>query len=69
MAHPQPTDIGLIVAIVGSSLGFIVVTISMFLWIRTEANADRRHFNDIQEKDRRDILRMEKHIEKMLRRK
>lgn len=35
-------DVGLIIAIVGTGFGIIAVTIALFLWNRTEANADRR---------------------------
>jgi hypothetical protein len=34
--------LGLIIAIVGSSIGLGAAVVSMFFWIRTEANADRR---------------------------
>jgi len=40
------TDIGLIIAIVGSAVGIIAITvgstIALFLWNRAEASADRR---------------------------
>lgn len=35
-------DLGIIIAIVGSSIGIIGVTIALMLWVRGEANADRR---------------------------
>ena len=37
-------NLGLIIAIVGSSLSIIMVILAMFLWLRSEANSDRRAF-------------------------
>lgn len=34
--------LGLIIAIVGSAVAIIAVTLMLMLWIRSEANADRR---------------------------
>lgn len=35
-------DLGIIIAIVGSAMGIIAVTLTLMLWVRGEANADRR---------------------------
>jgi len=35
-------DLGIIIAIVGSSFAIVGVMIALFLWTRGEANADRR---------------------------
>jgi hypothetical protein len=35
-------DLGIIIAIVGSMLAIVGVMISLMLWVRSEANADRR---------------------------
>ena len=37
-------DTGIIVAIISTSLASIAVTISLFLWLHSEANGDRRDF-------------------------
>lgn len=57
------TDPSLIIAIVGSAFGIIAVVIAMFFWLRTEANSDRRHFQEIQASDRKDILELIRAIE------
>lgn len=40
-------NLGLIIAIVGSAVGIIGVIIMLFLWVRGEANADRRSAVDL----------------------
>jgi hypothetical protein len=35
-------DLGLIIAIVGTGIAMVGVTIALFLWNRSEANSDRR---------------------------
>ena len=50
-------------AIGGSFIGMIAVIVSLFLWIRSEANADRRYFQQIQSEDRKDILNLVRSIE------
>lgn len=45
------------------TLAVIISMIVMFLWLRTEANADRRNISEIQREDRKDILGMIKAIE------
>lgn len=53
-------ELGLIIAVVGTGVGIIAVVITLFLWIRTEGNSDRRlHDQDIKElrKDLVDVLR------------
>ena len=56
-------DIGIVVAIVGASVGIIAVVIAMFFWIRSEANNDRRQMQDIQREDRKDLLQISRNIE------
>jgi len=34
----------------------ILAMAALFLWVRSEANADRRHISEIQRQDRKDIL-------------
>lgn len=57
------TDIGLIIAIVASAFTIAAVVIALFLWVRSEGNADRRSFYDIQREDRKDLLQISKNIE------
>lgn len=40
------------------TIAIIVSIVAMFLWVRTEANADRRNMQEIQREDRKDILSM-----------
>lgn len=35
-------DLGIIIAVVGSAIAIVGVMIALFLWTRSEANADRR---------------------------
>ena len=60
------TDIGLVIAIVGSGVAIVGVMICLFLWNRSEANADRRNFLDIQSQDRKDLLQITKNIETVM---
>lgn len=62
-------NLGLIIAIVGGSLGMITVMVSMFLWIRSEANADRRYLHEISKEDRKDILNLIRAIEMKMEKK
>ena len=61
------SNLDIVIAIVGSSIGLMVGVIGLFLWIRSEANSDRRFFQDSQESDRREIYKLEKRLEKLLR--
>ncbi len=60
-------DLGIIIAIVGSTIGLMTGVIGLFLWIRSEANSDRRYFHDSQAEDRKEIYKLEKRLEKLLR--
>ena len=59
--------LGIIIAIVGSSLMFIAIMVSLFLWLRTEGNADRRHFQQNQDAHAREMMKLEKSLEQLLR--
>lgn len=52
-------DLGIIIAIVGSSIAIVGTIIAMFFWVRGEANADRRENNA----DRKEILNLIRAIE------
>lgn len=56
-------DLGIIIAIVGSAFGIIAVTLSMFFWLRAEANDDRRLIQENAKEDRKDILYLIRSIE------
>lgn len=56
-------DLGIIIAIAAGSATIIASTIAMFLWQRSEANSDRRHFQLTQSEDRKDILNLIRAIE------
>ena len=56
-------DFNLTITVVGSFAALIAVVLSMFFWIRSEANADRRHFQEITREDRKDMLGLIKSIE------
>ena len=40
-------DVGIIVAVVGSAIANIGVVLTLFLWLRGEANNDRRDIVDL----------------------
>lgn len=60
-------DVGVIIAIAASSTGIIAVVLSMLFWIRTEANADRRHLDEKCGDNGAEIARLERRLEKLLR--
>ena len=64
MVHGQ--DLGLIIAIVGSAIALISVMTLLFLWVRSEANADRRGLSDVLTKDRRDFIDIARGLESAL---
>jgi len=40
--------------------------VSLFLWLRSEANSDRRQLQAIQREDRKDLLQIGKNLESMV---
>jgi hypothetical protein len=52
-----------IIAIVGSTATIILSMFGMFLWVRSEANNDRRSMQAIQREDRKDFLEIIRAIE------
>lgn len=57
------TDVGFIVTVLGGAFGIMAVMIAMFLWLRSEANNDRRHFQDIQREDRKELMQISRNLE------
>lgn len=55
-------DIATLIAVVSGTFAILATMISLFLWLRTEANADRRHFQDLQREDRKDLLEISNQI-------
>ena len=49
------------------TLAVIISMIVMFLWLRTESNADRRETRQIQSEDRKDLLTLVKAIQEDVR--
>ena len=45
------------------TLAVIISMIVMFLWLRTEANADRRESRNIQSEDRKEIMNLIRNIQ------
>jgi cytidylate kinase len=56
-------ETGTLIAIFSTGLVIIGAMISLFLWMRSEANADRRYFQEVQREDRKDILNLMRSIE------
>lgn len=52
-------DLGIIIAVVGSSVAIIGVVISMMFWVRQEANDLRSE----QREDRKDLIQISRNIE------
>lgn len=59
-------DLPTLAAILGSAFAIIATMVSLFLWLRSEANADRRSFQEIQRDDRKDLLQISRNIESMI---
>jgi len=57
------TDVGLVIAIVGSATGIIAVIVMLMLWLRGEANSDRRHFDEENKTLRREMIDIMRSIE------
>lgn len=51
-------DVATLIAVIASPFAILAVVIALFLWLRSEGNADRRHFLEIQKEDRKDMLQM-----------
>lgn len=49
-------NVGLIIALVGSAIAIVGSMIAMMLWVRSEANSDRRHFDSENKQLRRDLV-------------
>lgn len=49
-------DLGIIIAIVGSAVAIIGVTITMLLWVRGESRTDWRNLQDQIIADRRELI-------------
>lgn len=52
--------LGLIAAIFIANLSVIL---PLFLWLRSEANSDRREFASVQKEDRRELLQISRNLE------
>ena len=48
--------ITIILTLCGLSFGNVAIMVSLFLWLRSEANADRRYLTEVQSQDRKDLL-------------
>lgn len=59
-------DIATLISVIAGTFTMIAVIISLFLWLRSEANSDRRNMQEIQREDRKDLLQMGKNIESMV---
>ena len=59
----QNFDLTTLIAVLGSTFTILAVMISLFLWIRSEANNDRRDMYHIQREDRKDLLQITRNIE------
>lgn len=53
-----------VIAILGGNIG---VMVPIFLWVRSEANADRRETQNIIREDRKDLLRLISEIKEDMR--
>jgi hypothetical protein len=59
----DPTNSSNLIAIAASTFTILGTMISLFLWMRSEANSDRRQIQDIQREDRKDLLQISRNIE------
>ena len=56
-------DHNTLIAIIGSTATIILSMLGIFLWVRSEANNDRRSMQAIQREDRKDLLELIKAIQ------
>ncbi len=56
-------DQNTLITVLGSTGAIILSMFGMFLWVRSEANNDRRVMQQIQREDRKDILELIRSIE------
>ena len=59
-------DLATLVAVLAGTFTILATMVSLFLWLRSEANADRRHIHEIQREDRKDLLQLTRNIENMI---
>ena len=59
-------DQNTLITILGSTFAIILSMFGMFLWVRTEANNDRRYFSQIQREDRKDLLEISRNLETIM---
>jgi hypothetical protein len=52
----QTCDLTTLIAVLGSTFTILITFIGLFLWIRSEANRDRREIHKNQREDRKEIL-------------
>jgi len=60
------TKVDILIAIIGIGIGNIAIMVSLFLWMRSEANTDRRDIQNTQKEDRKDLLQLNRNIEKAI---
>lgn len=60
-------DFTTLIAVIGGTFTILATMISLFLWIRTEANSDRRQIQDVQREDRKDLLEISRNLENTMR--
>ena len=56
-------DQNTLITVLGSTGAIILSMCGLFLWVRSEANNDRRAMQQIQREDRKDILELIRSIE------
>ena len=59
-------DISTLLAVLGIGISNIAITTSLFLWLRSEANNDRRSIHEAQRNDRQEFLQLNRSIEKTI---
>ena len=59
-------DITILIAVIASPFAILGVIISLFLWLRSESNADRRRFDDILEKHQKEMAEVSKNMDKTI---
>lgn len=55
--------LSLVIAIVGSTVTIVGAMLALFLWVRSEANTDRKNISDIQREDRKELLQISRNLE------
>ncbi len=59
-------ELPVIISLLGCTFTIVAAIVMMFLWVRSEANNDRKDIYGIQREDRKELLQISKNIENII---